>query len=356
MDEEYIINWVPKKSINIENINNLLCQNIKSNRFTNNGPNTVVLENIIRKQFEIDNTKSIILVSNGTVALNILTSAIEYDLNKKLQWATQSFTFPSSAQGSLSNVKIIDVDNDGGLDLEEVDNTIDGIIVTNIFGSIVDINKYIIFGEKYNKYIIFDNAATMYTFYNGKNCLNYGVGCTISLHHTKPFGFGEGGAIIVDNKYEHIIRSLINFGFNICNKYYLPEGTNAKISDISSIYIIQYLNDNFTKIIKKHTELYIYIKNLLETTYKKLNCKLFPSYHTNIITMACFPLIFENYNDNIRLNLLKNKFFCKKYYHPLLNTPNATKLYNNILCIPCSIDMDTQNIDDILNIIYSSIY
>ena len=53
-----------------------------------------------------------------------------------------------------------------------------------------------------NKFLIFDNAATPFTYYKGKSCCNYGHGSTISFHHTKPLGFGEGGAIIVDKKYE----------------------------------------------------------------------------------------------------------------------------------------------------------
>jgi dTDP-4-amino-4,6-dideoxygalactose transaminase len=35
-----------------------------------------------------------------------------------------------------------------------------------------------------------------------KNHLNYDNGCMVSLHHTKPIGFGEGGLIVFDNKYK----------------------------------------------------------------------------------------------------------------------------------------------------------
>ena len=108
--------------------------------------------------------------------------------------------------------------------------------------------------------IYFDNAATSYTFYKGKNCLNYGNGCTISFHHTKPFGFGEGGAIIVDKKYEKNIRCLNNFGIGLTDNYYVKEGNNNKMSEVSAVYIIQYLENNFDLIIKKHQDLYKYFK------------------------------------------------------------------------------------------------
>ena len=81
---------------------------------------------------------------------------------------------------------IIDIDNDGGLDISKIPKETDGIIVTNIFGNIVDIEKYITYCNKNNIILLFDNAATPYTFYKGKNCVNYGTGSIISFHHTKP--------------------------------------------------------------------------------------------------------------------------------------------------------------------------
>ena len=129
-------------------------------------------------------------------------------------------------------------------------------------------------------------------FIKAKIVLNYGDGCIISLHHTKPFGFGEGGAIIVDKKYENIIRGLICFGMNLSSElHYVREGNNSKISEISAVYILQYLQNNFDSIINIHQNLYNYINKLLKSQFIHLKCKLFPSFHDSIITPACFPLI-----------------------------------------------------------------
>lgn len=350
------IDWVPNKTIDNTLVSKLLEVCLLNNFFTNYGENVKLLEIFLTTKLEVDDTKSVIVVSNGSVALHILTSAIDYYHKKQSQWCTQSFTFPASAQGSLSNVKVIDIDLYGGIDLDCIDQTIDGLIVTNIFGSVVDIDKYVNFCNENNKFLIFDNAATAFTFYKGKNCVNYGDGCTISLHHTKPFGFGEGGAIIVDKKYEVIIRGLINFGMNLSTeKHYIREGNNSKMSEISAIYILQYLENNFDSIITIHQKLYNYLQNLLTTKYFHLKCDLFPSFHDKIITPACFPLLIENYNDNIRLKLLDNSIYCRKYYHPLEDTPNASKIYHKILCIPCTKDMTEENIDFILSIIESNL-
>lgn len=343
--------WIAKKNIDYNLVNKLIKKSLDENQFTNYGPNVRLLEQIIKEKLQIGDDKAVIAVTNGSVALHSLTCSINYYHKKKINWATQSFTFPPSAQGTLNDCKIVDIDLDGGINLENLDDSINGIIVTNIFGNVVDIDKYTNWAEKNNKFLIFDNAATPFTFYKGKSCCNYGHGSTISFHHTKPLGFGEGGAIIVDRKYEQNIRCLNNFGINLTDKYWLREGNNYKMSDISAIYIIQYL-ENFHQIIEKHKKLYSYLKTkILEF---KLDLKLFPSFHDdNNIFPSCFCLLFNNYNDNIRETLLKHNIFCRKYYLPLLNTKNALKIYDSILCIPCNFDINFQDIDNIIKLLIS---
>lgn len=344
------VNWVPNKQINKTRVNDLLKKSIESRQFSNRGPNVKLLEQVIREKLQIDHSKAVIAVCNGSVALHSLTSSLEYFHKKKINWATQSFTFPPSAQGTLSSCKIIDIDNDGGLNLEEVDDTINGIIVTNIFGNVVDIEKYENWAKENNKFLIFDNAATPFTIYKGKSCCNYGNGSTISFHHTKPLGFGEGGAIIVDKKYEKNIRCLNNFGINLTDNYWEREGNNHKMSEIAAVYILQYL-DNFDNIVQKHQMLYNYLKSKIFEL--NLPLQLFRSFHDEGKIMAsCFCLLFDNYHDNIEKKILDNNIFCRKYYHPLLETKNTMEIYKKILCIPCTVDMNTKDIDFIISLIH----
>ena len=347
-----VTNWVPNKNINNDLVNDMLNDCITTNQFTNYGCNVKKLEQIIRKYLEIDNEKEIIVVSNATLAIQCLASSIEYCEDKKINWATQSFTFPSSAQGTLKDATILDIDTEGGLDLNEVNDEINGLIVTNVFGNIVDIDKYVNYCNLVNKFLIFDNAATPYTFYKGKNSLNYGIGSIISFHHTKPIGFGEGGAIIVDKKYSDVIRKFVNFGIELeKDNYFSGLGNNYKMSEISAIYIIQYISDNFSYIKNKHIKLLNYFNNkLLEID--NLNFHFFPSFHDNDKQiLSCFTLLFNEYNDEVRIKLLDNNVYCRKYYHPLKNTKNAVNIYKNILCIPCNVDMEIEDIDKFFKII-----
>jgi dTDP-4-amino-4,6-dideoxygalactose transaminase len=343
------INWVPKKHVDTNIVNNLINTSLINNHFANYGPNVELLEYTLRNKLMIDETKSVIVVSNGSVAIQVLASAIEHHNGISLHWATQSFTFPPSCQGALSHSKIVDIDIDGGLNLDDLDSNINGIVVTNIFGNVVDISKY----EKWqsecnNRYIIFDNAATPYTFYNGKSSCNYGTGATISFHHTKPIGFGEGGAIIVDKKYENTIRCLCNFGIGLSSEYFVRNGNNYKMSDVSAIYILQYLN-NFDHIYETHRKLYAYFK-------EKICCfphvKLFPSFHDkNFIVPSCFCILVDIDSEKVISNLQIQQIYCRKYYHPLMSTTNAMKIYNSIICIPCTVDMDYTDVDTILRIL-----
>jgi dTDP-4-amino-4,6-dideoxygalactose transaminase len=338
------INWIPNKQINKVRVDDLIQQSLETNHFANNGPNVQLLEKIIREKLQIDDSKAIIAVTNGSVALHALSSSIEYYHKQKINWATQSFTFPPSAQGTLSNAKIVDIDKDGGLNLDDLDETIGGIIVTNIFGNIVDIDKYKKWAKENDKFLLFDNAATPFTFYKGQSCCNYGHGCTISFHHTKPLGFGEGGAIIVDKKYENNIRCLNNFGIGLTADYWVREGNNNKMSDISAVYVLQYL-DNFDHIINQHKLLYKYFKE--QIIKLKLPLKLFPSFHDDDNIMpSCFCILFDQpeLSTEIENQLQENDIFCRKYYHPLKETNNSIEIYNKILCLPCNVDMTKENI------------
>ena len=342
------IEWVPRKSLNTTRVNELLEISLQKNHFTNGGPNVKLLEERIRECLDIDSKKSVVCVSNGTVALWAAVAALEVFNKKDLQFYTQSFTFPASAQGCLDNVKIVDIDAGGGLDIEQIDlDNCDGVIVTNVFGNIVDIGKYEDWSKKHKKFLVFDNAATSYTSYKGKNSSNYGHAAIISFHHTKPIGFGEGGCIIIDSQYEQDLRNVLNFGIDntsISPKWHRKAG-NYKMSDIQAVYINQYL-DNF-KYIKDYTQsLYSYFIEEI----KKEKKELYPDFSDDTPFVSCICFFSEKSNEIISL-LLENKIYCRKYYKPLTDTPIAVDFYNKIVCVSCTIDMNKNDIDKILAVI-----
>jgi dTDP-4-amino-4,6-dideoxygalactose transaminase len=344
-----MIKWVANKPINHDRVRELLNRSVQINQFTNGSPAVEALETAVRTLLNINNTKSIVCVSNGTVALWATIAAIEVYYQKDLRFFTQSFTFPASAQGYLQNVGIVDIDISGGLNLEEVPlDQCDGIIVTNIFGNVADISKYEEWCKNNNKILVLDNAATSNTTYKGMNSCNYGSAATLSFHHTKPIGFGEGGCIIIDHKYERCLRDIINFGIDNSSptgKWH-RKGGNYKMSDLQAVYISQYL-DNFDEIVNKTKKLYEYF---LDCIAQHSNIKPFPNFSDDTPFVSCICVLVDNSCDKIAA-LLKNNIYCRKYYNPLVALPVATDVYNRIICIPCTVDMSTDDIDRILNIL-----
>ena len=341
--------WVPKKKINHERVRELLQESIASNHFTNGSPVVAFLEQRTRDLLKIDVSKAVVCVSNGTVALWAAVAAMELYHSKDLQFCTQSFTFPASAQGYLDNAIIVDIDKDGGIDLDAINpGTCDGIIVTNIFGNIVDISKYESWCTLNNKFLIFDNAATANTFYKGKNSCNYGSATTLSYHHTKPFGFGEGGCIVIDAKYERSLRNILNFGIDNTSptgKWH-RKGGNYKMSDLQAAYIVQYL-DSFDSIVEKTTALYSYF---LERISYNPAIRSFPNFSDGTPFVSCICITVKD-SKRIMSKLLAENIYCRKYYNPLIPSPVATALYDNIICISCTVDMTKDDIDRIVNIL-----
>ena len=336
-----MINWLANKKINHEKVQLLLQECESTNKYTNYGPIVQRLESHIHDTFKIDDNKAIIATCSGTTALHALISGLNMYYDKELVFVISSYTFASANQGPLRNSIICDIDEDCGISLDKINEEYDGIIITNVHGNVCDIDKYVKYCDEHDKILLFDNAATAYTFYKGTNSCNFGVGSIISFHHTKPFGFGEGGCVIVDKKYEYYVRIATNFGID--NN--LGEGakysnycSNYKMSDISASYILSYL-DNFDMIVERHREIYdIY----------KYNCPkdfiLFPNYGDNPVCSSICLLYKHAYFDNTKLS-----FLTRKYYKPLHPTPNAINVYKSIVCIPCNSDMSTKVVYKIID-------
>lgn len=344
MDGKNDIKWIPKKTINHSLTSTLLKESEGLGQYTNGGPNVKRLEEWVKNHLRVDSGKAVVCVTNGTVALHALVAAIHLGESKNLQWATQAFTFPSSVQGNLAGTHIVDIDAGGGLDLKQVPEDADGIIVTNVFGNVVDISKYEEWAARNNKILLFDNAATAYTFYKRKNAVNYGTGCIISFHHTKPIGFGEGGAIIVDAKYEHHIRHIINFGINngVTATNWHPMGSNYKMSDIAAVYILQFLSD-FSDIVERTRTIYALYKSLLEGVN---GVDLYPNFADpdTIPFVSCMCVLSNRYTPECVQEILTTGVFCRKYYNPLISLPKSDEFFNKILCVPCHYDMDVKDV------------
>jgi len=310
------INWIARKEINYNRVRELLSISERENHFSNFGPVSTMLERRLHELLQIDEDKAVICTCSGSVAIQILS---EY------YWirSVPVFTFPSVIQGRHNSYVMLDVNEDLGPDSQ--DNS--KLIITNLFGYVQNLSKY--------TDSILDNAACPFSFYKETNTCNI-FPSAISLHHTKPLGFGEGGAMIVPKQDEEKLRERINFGYH--NNEFHRWGLNGKMSDVSAAFIYQYL-DNFDNIIKKHQRLWnIYAENI--TTI--------PQYSSGIPFCNCFPVLFEKPIPEQPAQHWWNEIVTKKYYKPLEPKLKAVDAYLRILCFPLNVDMSEKDIIDIV--------
>ncbi len=348
-----MISWVPKKNINVNNINLEILKCIETKHFTNNGKNVQLLQENIKNIFKLDEDKCVLMTCNGAMGLNCLISGYNIKYNKKLKWAVQSFTFPCSTQGNLIESIVIDIDENMGPSIKELNeriNEYDGIVVTNCFGTSTNIKLYEDFCIKNNKLLIFDNAASPLTFYENKNHLNYGDACMVSLHHTKPIGFGEGGFIVFKKEYFEYMEKALCFGYTANNKLeYNIYANNYKMSEVACIYISEYLN-NIENIYNHHKQMINYFILEIKKNSLENKIKIFPNFsnYDNCL-MATIPIIF---NYDISTNIFSmNNIEAKKYYYPLDNKNNSKNIFNKIICLPLNIDTTFEIIDIYINVI-----
>jgi dTDP-4-amino-4,6-dideoxygalactose transaminase len=340
----------------MENIQSKLIECSNTNQFTNNGIHVTETVKEIKKIFEIDEEKEVLLTCNGAMGLNTIIGGLNTFHNKRTRWIVQAFTFPCSKQGNLIDSIIVDIDDNMGPKMSELYDKLDeydGIVVTNCFGASTNITFYEKFCKENNKLLVFDNAASSFTYYNNKNILNYGNACIVSLHHTKPIGFGEGGFIVFDKNLLESMEKTICFGYTKKDRLnYDKNASNYKMSEISCIFIAEYLK-NINRIYHHHTSLITYfIKQLND---KNLNSKVklfksFSEYEKSL--MSTIPLIFNKPTDIECFT--KNNIEAKKYYYPLdKNCLYSTAIFDKIICLPLNLDITYSIIDFYIHIIES---
>ena len=346
-----MINWVGNKTVNMNIVNNKIQECIENTNFTNNGKNVLQLQKDLKNLFHIDENKETLLTCNGDIGINAIIGGFNIHYQKKLRFV-QSFTFPTSIQGNLNDSIVFDIDENMGPDiklLESRKHEYDGIVITNCFGLSVNIELYEKFCYDNNKILVFDNAASSMTFYKNKNHINYGHASMISLHHTKPIGFGEGGFILFDKKYLESMKKSICFGYTDIFKYnYDIYDNNYKISEIASIYISEYLK-NIDIIFKHYTKIIKYFIEKIKKIHNIFLLQNYSEYEESLL--STIPIIFDK-----KVNIdkfIENKIEAKKYYYPIENEnhKNSQKLFDNIICLPLNLDIDEKIIDKYIEIL-----
>ncbi len=314
---------------------------------TNNGPMVKLLEKRLAEYLGVQN---IVLVSNGTVALEIAyrTLGIKGDV------ITTPFSFVATTSSLITNgLKPIfaDIDpNTLNLDCVNIKKCItkntSAILPVHVFGNGCEVNVIDEIARKHKLKVIYDAAHAFGVKHKGESILNYGDISTLSFHATKIFHTIEGGALVInDDKLVQKARYLINFG--IKNTESIPEiGINAKMNEFEAAMGLCILDDIKKISLQRERVHDLYVKllsNLVDFPVRNLQSTLNFSY---------FPIILSNEKDLLKVEKALNghNIFPRRYFYPSLDTLSyinpkqyceiSRDISKRILCLPMYAELE----------------
>ena len=308
---------------------------------TNNGPMVRELEKRLAEHLGV---KNLILVSNGTVALEIAYRT----LGLKGFAITTPFSFVATTSSLVTNDMLpifADIDeNSFNLDPKNIEKAItkntSAIVPVHVFGNVCEVEAIEAIAKKHDLKVIYDAAHAFDVQYKGQSVLNYGDISTLSFHSTKLFHTIEGGALVInDDSLVEKARYLINFG--IKNQEEIPHlGTNAKMNEFEAAMGLCVLDD--IEEIKANRKVVYdrYAQELKDlVAFQKQTENSTPNY-------SYFPVVFKSEEQLLKVQKALNEenVFPRRYFYPSLDTlsyiepkqymPISRDISTKILCLP----------------------
>lgn len=320
------LRYIEEKQADMAYVAELLQESAAVNHWANFGPVSRRIEAEITEMLELDDSTRVVMCSSGTAAMHGIIALHETLAGQDLRWVTSSFGYYTAIQGPLQHAEIVDCDEDAMLDLDSLDpQSFDGFIVTNVFGQADSLEKYYRYAAAHGKIMVVDAAMAF-----GSH--KHGVNESISFHHTKPWGFGEGGCALVAAEHEELFRSLICFGHQPGEEIN-RRASNGKISDPSCAFALGRLKEMREEKAALYREQYRRIAKI----GKKVGFEILANITAHPGVPASVPFLAPNAFDDFKHNVLPTG----RYYHPMADTPKAFEIYNRIINIPCHTGLET---------------
>ena len=325
---------------------------------TNNG---TLVQKLEKRLAEYLGVKNIVLVSNGTVALEIAYRT----LGLKGFVITTPFSFVATTSSLVTN-QLLPIfagieKNTFNINPKKIEKLItlntSAILSVHVFGNACNVEEINKIASKYNLRVIYDAAHAFDVKYKEQSILNYGDISTLSFHATKLFHTIEGGALIInDDELVQKARYLINFG--IKNQEEIPHlGTNAKMNEFEAAMGLCVLDD-MEKIKNKR-------KSLIENYKKELKGLVqFQEQNDNATeNYSYFPILFKSEKELLKIQKALNseQIFPRRYFYPSLDTLEyiepkqeckiSRDISKRILCLPVYYDLENEIQIQIITII-----
>lgn len=239
------VRYVEDKRADWGRVQEILTLSERARQWANFGPVALALERALEHVLALPAERAVVACASATVGLQALAGLHAVKRGRPLRWAVCDYTFFSQRTGIFADAIAVDCGEDGIVDLDALaalpDESWDGLVVTNLFAGLPDLGRFARFCAARGKALIADSAAALF----GPDRAPDGTGAghpdeAISFHHTKPWGLGEGGCVIVDRRDVPLIRAALNFGVGGPDLLKRFSG-NGKISDIASAPILERL-------------------------------------------------------------------------------------------------------------------
>ena len=335
---------------------------------TNNGHYHQQLEAALAEYLKVPYVS---LFTNGTLPLITALQA----LHIKGEVITTPYSFVATTHALWWNgitPVFVDIDrNTGCIDPNRIEDAITpkttAIMPVHVYGKPCDTKAIQDIADRHGLKVIYDAAHAFGVEMNGESILNAGDMSTLSFHATKVFNTVEGGAMIMhDEETKRHIDYLKNFGFAGETEVVAP-GINSKMDEIRAAYGLLNLRQVDAAIEARHQVAIRYREALRDVEGIEFWDDI-PGVRHNY---GYFPIFVDarKYGmtrDDLYFKMKEHGIWGRRYFYPLIsdfspyhnlpsasreNLPIATKMADEVICLPMHHALSEKDIHRIIQII-----
>ena len=258
-----------------------------------------------------------------------------------------------------------------GIDPDKIEAAITprttAIMPVHCYGKPCNMERIQAIADKYGLKVIYDAAHAFGVEVNGESVLNKGDMATLSFHATKVYNTLEGGALVIhDPETKKRIDYLKNFGF-VGETEVVAPGINSKMDEVRAAYGLLNLKI-VDKAIEKRHQVAIRYREALRGVK---GIRFLDDMHGVRHNYSYFPIFVsaEEYGmtrDELYFKMQEQGIFGRRYFYPLISTfstyrglesarpenlPVATKIANEVICLPMHQDLEDGDIERVLKLI-----
>lgn len=255
------------------------------------------------------------------------------------------------------------------------------IMPVHCYGKPVNIDAIQAIADKYGLKVIYDAAHAFGVEVNGKSVLTAGDMSTLSFHATKVYNTIEGGALIVkDEATKKRIDYLKNFGFAGETEVVAP-GINSKMDELRCAYGLLNLQQIDAAIAARKEVARQYVEALKDIPGIRIPSYIQESFDNSLFSRGERQMVKLNYSyfpifvnaeeygmsrDQLYFKMREANVFGRRYFYPLISTfstycglpsaapenlPVATKMANEVICLPVHHELYKSDINLVTDIV-----